>query len=205
MGIDLWLPFHKHNYFHTLCGLRGSNICKFVQRTFAIFAMHFIVFYDMKSKHFSTALRYSSLYVISSIRQPVAQELDKIHVLYARKFCTLLRLNLCWCTSEACKYKNAITMVATMTTVTTAMLTAKGTHKTSRFLQALLHESFTSKWWFLFKIETSNFIENELLKFFNSTKINLCICRLKSEHIISKKPQKNAIFMDDASITGGIK
>jgi len=27
------------------------------------------------------------LYIISSIRQPVAQELDKIHLLYARKFC----------------------------------------------------------------------------------------------------------------------
>jgi len=178
VGIDLWVPFHKHNYFHTLCGLRGSNICKFVQRTFATFAMHFIVFYDMKSKHFSTALRYSSLYVISSIRQPVAQELDKIQVLYARTFCTRLRLNACWCTSEACKYKNAIIMAATMTTMTTAMLTAKGIHKTSRFSQALLHESFISKWWLSSKIETWNF-ENELLKFFNSTKIDLCICRLK--------------------------
>ena len=27
------------------------------------------------------------LYAISRIRQPVAQELDKIHVLYVRKFC----------------------------------------------------------------------------------------------------------------------
>jgi len=32
-------------------------------------------------------LRHSSLYVISCIRQPVAQELDKIHVLYVRRFC----------------------------------------------------------------------------------------------------------------------
>jgi len=40
----------------------------------------------MKSKHFSNALRYSSLYVIRSIRQPVAQQLDKIHVLCARTF-----------------------------------------------------------------------------------------------------------------------
>jgi len=29
----------------------------------------------------------SSFYVNLYIRQPVAQELDKIHVLYARKFC----------------------------------------------------------------------------------------------------------------------
>jgi len=50
----------------------------------------------MKSKHFSNVSRYSSVYVINSIRQPAPQELDKIHVLYARKFCSRLRLNLCW-------------------------------------------------------------------------------------------------------------
>jgi len=54
------------------------------------------------------------------------------------------------------------------------------------------------------QIETWNFIKNELLKFFNSTKIDLCICRFKSEHIILKKRQQNALFMNDASITGGI-
>jgi len=126
----------------------------------------------MKSKHFSNASRYSSLYVISSIRQPAAQELDKIHVLYARKFCTRLRLNLCWCTSEACKYKNAIIMAATMTTMTAAILAANGIRKTLRFSQALLHESFTSKWWLSFKIETWNFIKKKLLKFFNSTRMD---------------------------------
>ena len=152
----MWVPFHKHNYFHTLCRLRGSNICKFVQRTFVTFAMHFIVFNDMKSKQFSNALRSSSLYVISSIRQPVTQELEKIHFLYARKFCTLLHLNVCWCTSEACKYKNAIIMAATMTT---AILAEKGIHKTLRFSQALLNESFTSKWWLSFEIETWNLLK----------------------------------------------
>jgi len=68
--------------------------------------------------------------------------------------------------------------------MTTAMLAAKGIHKTARFSQALLHESFTSKWWLSFKIEAWNFIEDELLKFFSPTKIDLYICRLKSEHII---------------------
>jgi len=33
----------------------------------------------------------------------------------------------------------------------------------------------------------------------------LCICRFKSEHIIFKKRQKNAPFMDDASKATGIK
>ena len=31
-------------------------------------------------------MRITSLYVISYKRQPVAQELDKIHILHARKF-----------------------------------------------------------------------------------------------------------------------
>ena len=35
----------------------------------------------------SQAILRSLLYVISCIRQPVAQELDTIRVLYARKFC----------------------------------------------------------------------------------------------------------------------
>jgi len=48
---------------------------------------HFIAFNDIKSKHFSNELRDSSVYNISCIRQSVAQESDKIHVFYARKFC----------------------------------------------------------------------------------------------------------------------
>ena len=44
---------------------------------------HFISFNDTKSKHFSNLLKDSSVYIynVSCIRQPVAQELDKIHVL----------------------------------------------------------------------------------------------------------------------------
>jgi len=141
----------------------------------------------MKSKHFSNASRYSSLYVISSIRQPAAQDLDKIHVLYARKFCTRLRLNLCWCTSEACKYKNAVKMAATMTT---AILAAKGIHKTSRSSQALLHESFTTKWWLSFKIEAWKCIKNKLLKFFNSTKMDYVFAGLKLNIVFKKSARK---------------
>jgi len=40
-------------------------------------------FNEIKSKHFSNAYRYSSLYVISCIRQSVAQKLGMIHVFYA--------------------------------------------------------------------------------------------------------------------------
>jgi len=47
---------------------------------------HFAAFNDTKPKNVSNALRITSLYVISYKRQPVAQELDKIHILHARKF-----------------------------------------------------------------------------------------------------------------------
>jgi len=63
--------------------------------------------------------------------------------------------------------------------MTTAILAAKGIlHKTSRFSQALLHESFMSSWWLSFKIETWNFIKNKLLKFFNSTKMDYAFAGL---------------------------
>ena len=182
--------FSQTQFLHTLCRLRGSNICKFVERTFVTFEMHFIVFSDMKSKHFSNASRYSSLYIISSIRQPAAQKLDKIHVLYARKFCTRLRLNLCWCTSETFKYKNATIMATTLTTMTTAILAAKGIHKTSRFSQALLHEGFTSKRWLSFKTETWNFIKCKLLTFFNSTKMDYVFAGLNLNILFKKAREK---------------
>jgi len=73
--------------------------------------------------------------------------------------------------------------------MTTAILSAKDIHKTLRFAQALLHESFTSKWWLSFKIETWNFIKKTFTIFqFNEN--GLCIFRLKSEHIIQKSASK---------------
>jgi len=48
---------------------------------------HFISFDDIKCKKFSNALRDSSVSIISCMCQTVVQELDKIHVLHARKFC----------------------------------------------------------------------------------------------------------------------
>jgi len=43
--------------------------------------LHFIAIHDIKSKHFSNTLRDSSVYIMSCIRQPVAQELNKVHFL----------------------------------------------------------------------------------------------------------------------------
>ena len=127
--------------------------------------MHSILLNDMKSKHLWNALRYPSFYVFNSIRQPVAQELDKIYVLCMHasfvdqlresvsKAKSLLGLNVCWCTSEACEYKNAIIMAATMTN---AVLAAKGILQKEcikhRDFHTLLHESFTGKWWLSFQI-----------------------------------------------------
>jgi len=86
---------------------------------------HFIAFNtDIKSKDFLNALKNSSLHVIRYIRQPNDQDLFKIHVLHAHKFCrrptserksvksvswskvtSRLRLSVCGCTLEVCKYK----------------------------------------------------------------------------------------------------
>jgi len=83
---------------------------------------HFIAFNtDIKSKDFLNALKNSRLHVIRYIPQPNDQDLFKIHVLHARKFCrrptserksvswskvaSRLRLNVCLCTLEVCKYK----------------------------------------------------------------------------------------------------
>jgi len=78
------------------------------------------IYWHKTQKHFSNVLSNSSVYIISCIRQPVAQELDKIHVLVymhasfvdllqesvsQSKVAARLRLNVCWCISEACKYK----------------------------------------------------------------------------------------------------
>jgi len=84
-------------------------------------------------------LRAFSLYVISCIRQPVAQELDKIHVLYARKFCrptsgVVLKQSRYSASvervlvyiSRCVNKKNAITMPATMASCSIAILTAQG-------------------------------------------------------------------------------
>ena len=55
--------------------------------------LHFIAFHDIKSKYFWNTSRDSSVYIITCIRQPVAQELNKIHILvYMRSsFVDLLR------------------------------------------------------------------------------------------------------------------
>jgi len=50
---------------------------------------HLIAFNDIKSKKFSNTLRDSSVYIINCVGQPVAQELDKIHV-YMRASCVNL-------------------------------------------------------------------------------------------------------------------
>ena len=80
-----------------------------------------------------TTLR-SLLYVISCIHQPVAQELDTIRVLYARKFCrstsgirvtTKLWLKVQWSTFALKNIKFAMTAVSTMTSCSIAVLVEK--------------------------------------------------------------------------------
>jgi len=80
-------------------------------------------------------------------------------------------------------------MADTMTTMTTAILAAKGIHKTSRFSQALLHESFSSKWWLSFKIETWNFIK-KTLKIFQFNEMDYVFAGLNLNIVFKKTARK---------------
>jgi len=152
--------------------------------------MHSILLNDMKSKHLWKALRYPSFYVFNSTRQPVAQELDKIYVLYMRasfvdplresvsKAKSLLGLNVCWCTSEACKYKNAIIMAATMTT---AVLAAKGILQNA----CIKHRDFLD---LCMKVLRANGDFHS--KSFNSTKMDYVLAGLNVNILFRKSVRK---------------
>jgi len=122
---------------------------------------HFIAFNDISSKYFSNVLKASSLYIISCIRQPVAQGLDKIHILYARTFCrptsgvinlskvaTRLRLNVLVYMSRCCvniekRYlKGGHDTFLLNCNIVFKRPTADLAFVPSRFSQALLQESF---------------------------------------------------------------
>jgi len=93
--------------------------------------------------------------------------------LHARKFCrptsgvkvaTRLRLNVCWCTSEACKYRkrnhndghdDSLLNCNIRWKTHTADLAL--TNIAWRFSQTLSQDSFTRKWWLSFKVETWKF------------------------------------------------
>jgi len=93
--------------------------------------------------------------------------------LHARKFCrptsgvnvaTWLRLNVCWCTSEACKYKKSNHNYGHDDSLLNCNIGWKKhtadlalTNIASRSSQTLSQESFTRKWWLSFKPETQKF------------------------------------------------
>jgi len=123
---------------------------------------HFIGFIDIKCKHFSNALRDSSLYI-----RPAET----------------LALNACWCRSETRKFEkrnhngghNNFLLncnIACNKQTTDVALTA------SRFSHAFLQENFTSKRWFWFRVEARNFTKNKLLEVVNLTKINFVFAGL---------------------------
>ena len=115
------------NHFHILCRgwVKHTQVCNFCISE---------AFNETNSKHFSNAWTFSSLCVISCIRQSVAQKLDKIHVFYARNW------------NIGCKKH-----------------TANLALKLSRFSSSVLHERFISKWWLSSKIETWKFTKNKLV------------------------------------------
>jgi len=98
---------------------------------------------------------------------------DEFWSLHARKFCrptsgvnvaTWLRLNVCWCTSEACKYKKSNHNYGHDDSLLNCNIGWKKhtadlalTNIASRSSQTLSQESFTRKWWLSFKPETQKF------------------------------------------------
>jgi len=89
---------------------------------------------NIKSKNFSKALKDSSICIINCVSQPVAQDLDKIHVYMRASFVDVLReskslLDFDWtCVGvhqKRVNMKSAITMTATMTPCSTAILAEK--------------------------------------------------------------------------------
>jgi len=72
--------------FYLQCTDDDNRSCRNVcNMSFVSFSLG--VIFIIKSKYFSNAWRYSSLYVISCIRHSVAQQLDKIHIFYESKCC----------------------------------------------------------------------------------------------------------------------
>jgi len=152
---------------------------------------HFLTFDAKNSKHFSNALRGSSRYVINCINLPVAQELEKMHVLYAPKFCrptsgvgvleqsrysASIERVLVYVHQKRVNTRSAIVMVSTKISCSAAILTAKSIrqivlHIIEVFTSAL-QVSFSRKWWFSCKVEAWNFSKNKRLKLVNSMKID---------------------------------
>jgi len=101
-------------------------------------------------------------------------------------------------------------MSATMTSWSSAILTAKSILHTVHLQHRDFHkrfysESFTSKWWLSSKVETWNLTKYKLFKLANSMKM-VFIFRLKSEHSCSEKERKtNARLLDDALKIRGVK
>jgi len=124
------------------------------------------------------------------------------------KVATRNRLNVCWCTPEARKYRKRIHNVGHNDFLLNwntdcKKHTANLALKRSQVSSPVLHERFISKWWLSSKIEMWKFIQNKLEKLVNSMKIDF-YCRHKSEHNYSEKNrQKNARFVDDALKTRG--
>jgi len=66
--------------------------------------------------------------------------------------------------------------------------------KASRSSQVLLQETFTSKWWLSFKVETRKCTKNKLLKFVNSVKADFLFAGLNLNRIIQKNSRKGIFY-----------
>jgi len=118
---------------------------------------------------------------------------------------------VCWCTSEACKYKKRNHNCGHYGFLLNGNIGCKKHAADLAFIapgfsQALFQESLARKWWLLSEVEAWNFSKNKFSKLVNSVQTGVLIAGLNLNIIIqNKKLQKIAPFMDDALNTSGIK
>jgi len=119
------------------------------------------------------------------------------------KATTRVRLDVCWCTSEARKYKKRHHNVGYNDFLLNCNVGCKNLNA-MRFSQPRLQESFTSKWWLWSKVDAWNFTRKKLVTSqFNESR--LFICRISWTQLLRKKSQINACFMDNGLKTRGLK
>ena len=168
---------------------------------------YLIAFNDTKSKNFSNALKDSSIYIINCVSQPIAQDLDKIHVYMGSSFVDLLQeskslLDFNWTcvgvNQKRVNIKSAITMTTTMTPCSGAILAGNSILQIMHWKYRDFRNAFARKFYeqmvVSFQVETCKFTKNKLLKLVNSMKWVSLFAGSNLNSIVVKKKFQNAAF-----------
>ena len=177
------------------------------------------VFDDIKSKHFSNALRDSNLQLHTSTSRsrfgqgPRFRSAQVCVFTYfgIRRLREKSLLGFDWtCVGAGLHQKRvniriAIIMTATMILAQQQYWLHNACYRLyleSRYLQLFSQKSFMSKWWFSSKAEVWNFTKNKLLKLVNSMKIDYLFAGLNLNIIIQKRVRKCTFYRRCFKIKG---